>query len=155
MAENFIFLQSQFPNEKIIGWGASYHFANELNNFEYTATTEKQITKLHNLTKKLASHSDLTLEEEISGVQELEYAIPMGKLLKEHYGKELYSIGFTSYNGNYLGSHDVEFPVLPPPKNSIESVLFEKKIRSSINRQKRISERYFLFVYFRVSAYLC
>ena len=136
MAENFIFLQNQFPNEKIIGWGASYHFANELDKFEYTTTTEDYIIQLNNLTKQLTSHLDSTLEEELSNVKEIQHAIPMGKLLKEHYGNELYSIGFTAYDGNYLGPHEVEFPVLAPPKNSIESVLFEKKLEAQLIDKK-------------------
>jgi len=126
MAENLVFLQQQFPNEKIIAWGASYHFSNELNKFEFTKTTENYITELHKLSKKLTSHSHSTLEEDISNIQELKDAIPMGKLLKKHYGEKLYSIGFTSFNGVYYGADKVEFPILEPPKKSLESILFSQ-----------------------------
>ena len=136
MAENLIFLQNQFPNEKFIGWGASYHFANELSDFDYTATTENYITKLHNLTKKLTSHSHSTLDEDIKSIKELQHAIPMGELLKDHYGDELYSIGFTSHSGNYFGGDKVEFPILEPPKNSIETILFDRKSEAQLIDKK-------------------
>ncbi|MDC3388795.1 erythromycin esterase family protein [Flavobacteriaceae bacterium] len=126
MAGNLIFLQKQFPNEKIISWGASYHFSNHLNNYEYTKITENYITKLHKLSEKLTSHSHSTLEEEVSSVKDIKYAVTMGKILKEYYGDKLYSIGFTSYNGTYYGADKVEFPVLKPPINSLESILFAK-----------------------------
>jgi erythromycin esterase-like protein len=132
MAENLIFLQKQFPNEKIIGWGASYHFSNQLNNFEYTTITENYITELHKLSEKLTSHSHSNLEEEVSSVKDLKYAVTMGKILKEHYGDKLYSIGFTSYGGTYYGADKVEFPILKPPKNSLESVLFTKNTSSQL-----------------------
>ena len=126
MAENLMFLQQQFPNEKIIGWGASYHFSNEIKNFEYTTTTENYIKELHKLSKKLTSHSHSTVDEDISTIQDLKYAIPMGKILKEYYGDQLYSVGFTSFSGNYFGADKVEFPILEPPKNSLESFLFSE-----------------------------
>ena len=132
MAENLIFLQQQFPNEKIIGWGASYHFSNQLNNFEYTKITEKYVTEFQNLSKKLTSHSHSILEEKISEIKELKFAIPMGKILKEHYGDKLYSIGFTSFSGNYYGEDKVEFPILQPPTNSLETILYHKNTEAKL-----------------------
>ena len=132
MAENLIFLQQQFPNEKIIGWGASFHFSNEINNFEYTKTTEKYLTEFHSLSKKLTSHNYSILEEEINKVKELKFAITMGKILKEYYGDELYSIGFTSFNGNYYGKDKFEFPILQPPTNSLETILYHKNTEAKL-----------------------
>ncbi len=143
MAENLIFLQEQYPNEKLIGWGASYHFANKLNDFEYTKITENYVTELHKQNESLTKHSQTTLEENINSIKELKYAITMGKLLKEHYGKDLYSIGFTSYSGNYYGADKVEFPILQPPKNSLESVLFEQNYESQLIDTKAYSQNDF------------
>jgi len=132
MAENLIFLQNQYPNEKIIAWGASYHFADKIDTFEYTATTEDYLTELHNLSKKLTSYSVATLNKEIKSIKELQYAIPMGKLLKKHYGKDVYSMGFTSYSGTYFGADEIEFPILEPPKNSLEAILYSKESKSKL-----------------------
>ena len=132
MAENLIFLQQQFPNEKIIGWGASYHFANNINDFEYTETTEDYIKKLHKQTEELTSVTYSTLEEEINSIKELKYTITMGKLLKEHYHDNIYSIGFTSYNGNYFGQNNIDITILEPPKNSFEEILYSKNAIASL-----------------------
>lgn len=125
MAENLIFLQQQFPDEKIIGWGASYHFANAIDSFEYSTTTENYITEFYNLSNSKSAHNHTSLEESINQIKALQYSIPMGKLLKEYYGDDLYSMGFTAYSGTYFGEHNIEFPILVPPKNSLETELFD------------------------------
>ena len=51
----------------------------------------------------------------------------MGKILKEYYSDELFSVAFTSYSGNYMGVHETEIPILTPPSNSIEAELNETK----------------------------
>jgi erythromycin esterase-like protein len=40
MAKNLIFLSEIYPNEKMICWGASYHFSENINQIEYTDETE-------------------------------------------------------------------------------------------------------------------
>jgi len=132
MAENLIFLQEQYPNEKLIGWGASYHFANAINDFEYTPTTEKYLTELHHQSKTLTSHDHSTLEEGINQIKEVKNAIPMGKILKKHFGDNLYSVGFTSHNGTYFGEDTIEFPILTPPKESLENIFFNKKSKTTL-----------------------
>lgn len=131
MAENLIFLQKQFPNEKIIGWGASYHFTNKINDFEYTTTTEKFIKQNTVEINKVLGHKENELQKVIKQIKELKHAITMGKILKDYYKDDLYSIGFISYEGNYKGSHGKSFPILKPPKNSLEIDLFKKGISSS------------------------
>ena len=135
MAENLIFLQNQFPNEKIIGWGASYHFSNELHNFNYTKITESYLTKIHHLEKK-TSYNNSTLKEEITNIKELHHAIPMGKILKDYYGNELYSMSFTSYNGSYFNIAKNETPIIEPPKNSIEVILYNRKSKAQLIDKK-------------------
>jgi len=120
MAENFIFLQKLFPNEKIIGWGASYHFANQINAFEYTTETENYIKKQVALTDSILGHTESTVAENIQEVQDLRKARPTGQILKAYYGDQLFSLAFTSFKGEYLGEHEEVFPILRAPKNSIE-----------------------------------
>lgn len=145
MAENLIFLQQQFPNEKIIGWGASYHFANNINEFEYTATTEDYIKQLNKQTEGLTTLNYSTLEEQISSIKELSYAITMGKLLKKHYQDKIYSIAFTSYNGTYYGKNNTELTVLEPPKNSIEELHHSKNsVASLVDKSSFPKERFYV-----------
>ncbi len=124
MAENLIFLKAQFPNEKFMAWGASYHFANEISTFEYTDITEHYIKKHHKKEKQIISHNEMELSEQINDIKALKGAIPMGQILKDKYGAKLYSLAFTSYQGTYLGQHDKIFSILDHPENSIETSLF-------------------------------
>jgi erythromycin esterase-like protein len=101
MAENLIFLKETYPKEKIIGWGASYHFANRLSDFEFTPTTENYITKVFQSIDSLTEHNHTTLNEEIDQIKELRFAVPMGQILKQKYGDKLFGLAFTSYEGSY------------------------------------------------------
>lgn len=122
MAENLIFIKETYPNEKLMGWGASYHFANKLNEFEYTVKTEEYIKKQVALTDSIYGESFTSATEEIAQIKELKSAVPMGQILKEKYGDKLFSLAFTSYNGNYFNIEiDQSAPILRPPSNSIES----------------------------------
>lgn len=122
MAENLAFLKENHPSEKIIGWGASYHFANRLSEFEFTQKSEHYIKEMYTLVDSIADHNHIELKDEINQVKELSFAKPMGKILKEKYGDKLFSLAFTSYEGNYLDIfNDKLFPILKPPINSIET----------------------------------
>lgn len=124
MAENLIFLKETYSNEKIMAWGASYHFANRLSDFEFTPTTEKYINKIFQSIDSLAGHNHTELQEEIDQIKELSFAVPMGQILKEKYGDTLFSLGFTSYEGTYRNvMHDNILPILQPPTNSLEDTL--------------------------------
>ncbi|WP_282031304.1 erythromycin esterase family protein [Winogradskyella eximia] len=120
MAENFIFLKEQFPDEKFIGWGASYHFANQLSSFTYTSKTEDYIVTLHEQEREVTLHNEIELQEQIDEIKEIKSSLPMGKILKEYYKNRLYSVAFTSFGGNYLGVHEKNFKVLQSTQNSIE-----------------------------------
>lgn len=126
IAENFIFLQREFKNEKSILWAANYHIANDLSTFELTDVSHEYLKKFHQQEKELNGHNEASLEENIKNINELKQALPFGKILKNHYKDQLYSLAFTSYSGNYLGMHEKETPIFSPPQNSIEYDLFSK-----------------------------
>jgi erythromycin esterase-like protein len=124
MAENLAFLKENHPSEKIIGWGASYHFANKLNEFEFTPKTENYIKEVYALVDSIVDHNHLDLKDEIEQIKDLNFAKPMGQILKAKYGDKMFSLAFTSYEGNYLDIfNDALFPVQRPPINSIETKL--------------------------------
>ncbi|CAM4048948.1 MULTISPECIES: erythromycin esterase family protein [Flavobacterium] len=120
MAQNFIFLAETYPKEKIIGWGASYHFAKEISNLEIDTLTEDYFSQQSDLEKKATGYTDYKKGE---GKQLLEGGVPMGKLLKEHFKEKMYTIAFSSYEGNYGIVNSNTYPILTPPENSIEKQL--------------------------------
>ncbi|MVO08842.1 hypothetical protein GOQ30_06650 [Flavobacterium sp. TP390] len=125
MAQNLIFLAENYPNEKIIGWGASYHFAKEISNLEIDNLTEDYLSEQSDLEKKATGYSDYNDGE---GKQLLEGGIPMGKILKKHFKEKIYTIAFSSYEGSYGIVNSTLYPILTPPENSIEKQLSEYDI---------------------------
>lgn len=119
MAKNLIFLSELYPREKLICWGASYHFANNIKDFEYTDTTESYLKKQIELEKRFVDESVVKIES----VKLLKKALPMGEILKVHFKNKLYSIAFTSYEGNYGIIGTTNYPFFDPPANSIEQKL--------------------------------
>jgi erythromycin esterase-like protein len=119
MASNLIALSKRWPDKKIIAWGASYHFAYDLGSVDFkNDTTNQYLKRMNDL-----QHGE---QDELSTFSELlEGGIPMGKRLKEYFGKQIYSIGFTSYHGHYGIKNDTTwlFPIQIPPTNSIEAKL--------------------------------
>ncbi|MFD0796131.1 carboxypeptidase-like regulatory domain-containing protein [Maribacter chungangensis] len=142
MAENLIFLKETYPNEKIMGWGASYHFANRLSDFEFTSTTENYIKKVFQSIDSLAGHNHTELQEEIDQIKELSFAVPMGQILKEEYGDKLFSLAFTSYEGTYQNFiHDIIVPVPQPPINSLEYTLKKQGITEKLHFLEQNKEK--------------
>ncbi|VXB16635.1 putative outer membrane protein [Flavobacterium sp. 9AF] len=125
MAQNLIFLAESYPNEKIIGWGASYHFAKEISNLEIDNLTEDYLSKQSDLEKKATGYSDYNDGE---GKELLEGGIPMGKILKEYFKENIYTIAFSSFEGNYGMVNSILYPILTPPENSVEKQLSEYNI---------------------------
>ncbi|WP_413998123.1 erythromycin esterase family protein [Flavobacterium sp. W1B] len=123
MAKNLIFLSDLYPDEKIVCWGASYHFANNINEIVYTDETEGYFKEHANVEIKNSGYTDYKLGD---GSKLLEGAIPMGELLKKHFGNQVYSIVFSSYEGQYGIVDSKFFSILKPPINSIEKQLFDK-----------------------------
>lgn len=130
MAENFIFLQKELNNEKLILWAANYHIANNLTTFKISDTSLDYLHRMYVQEKDLTGHNESSLDQNLTNISELKEAIPMGKILKEHYKNELYSVAFTAYSGDYSGQHETSTPILTPPQNSFESDLFSKNSQS-------------------------
>ena len=123
MAKNLIFLSDCYPDEKMICWGASYHFSKNINQIEHTQETEAYFVEQSNNELKTTGYSDYQFGD---GSKLLEGAIPMGELLKKHFGDQLYSLAFSSYEGQYGIVDEKPFPILKPPVNSIEQQLYNE-----------------------------
>lgn len=123
MTKNLIFLSEIYPNEKMICWGASYHFSKNTNQIEYTDETEDYFKQYAANEIKNTGYSDYKTGD---GSKLLEGALPMGELLKKHFGEQIYSIAFSSYEGEYGIVDEKPFPILKPPFNSIEQQLYDK-----------------------------
>ena len=94
MAENLVWLKEKYPNKKIICWGATSHF---LYNAAEVRTKSKVVQLLAaNYYKKQRM---------------------MGDYLKEKYGDNIYTIGFTAYEG--VNGYSLK----PPPPNSVEYLI--------------------------------
>lgn len=117
MSKNLIFLSEMYPNEKIICWGASYHFSKNIDQTEFTEVTESYLQKQSDIELKTTGFTDYIPGE---GAKLLEGASPMGGLLKKYFKDEIYSIAFSSYEGLYGCVDSRSFPILTPPENSIE-----------------------------------
>lgn len=78
MAENLIWLKEQYPNKKIICWGATSHFL-------YNSSEVRMDKKVMQL---------------LGGNHYKKHAM-MGDYIKEKYGKKVCTIGFIAYEGYY------------------------------------------------------
>lgn len=142
MAENLIFIKETYPSEKIMGWGASYHFANRISEFEYTTKTENYIKEHYSSLENINGENYTSLNEEITQIKELGIAIPMGQILKEKYGDKLFSIAFTSHTGNYFDfSVNESIAIQTPPTNSLESYLKNKNTSDSLLRLNKRQDK--------------
>jgi erythromycin esterase-like protein len=140
MAKNLIFLTELYPNEKMICWGASYHFSKRIKDFEYTDTTESYLKNQIALENEISKNSDSTLED----MKSLKDAVPMGEILKNHFKDKIYSLAFSSYEGEYGIVGDKPFSILSPPLNSIEKKLAEdNNIKVFLNFDKKDMKSYY------------
>ncbi len=73
MAENLIFLSDLYRDKKIIGWGASYHFANKIETYQNTDLTRQYITIMEE-EKSNDKNEKFDLDEALDG------ASPMGRI---------------------------------------------------------------------------
>lgn len=117
MAQNLFFLSEFYPDKKIICWGASYHFANEIEKFQNTDLTRQYIVDMEK-----EQHNDEE-DEKFDLDKALEGAVPMGRILKDKFKDQLYSIAFSSYDGAYGIVGDEVYTILTPPVGSIEHEL--------------------------------
>ena len=121
MAQNLLFLARLYPNKKIIAWGASYHFAKNLTSVNQTALTD---SLLHQLA--VASH-----DQQDSITINYTNAIPMGKILADSLGSKIYSLSFSSFDGEFgmLGDKPIALSNLTPPLGSLEHELTQKNFQ--------------------------
>jgi erythromycin esterase-like protein len=117
MSKNLIFLTEMYPNEKMICWGASYHFSKNIDQTEFTEVTETYLQKQSDIELKTTGFTDYIPSE---GAKLLKGALPMGGFLKDYFKDQIYSIAFSSYEGFYGRVDAKTFPILTPPENSIE-----------------------------------
>ncbi|HTN46838.1 MAG TPA: erythromycin esterase family protein [Flavipsychrobacter sp.] len=127
MAENFLFLTRLYPGEKMIAWGANYHFANDLKGIKINDTAVAYANKLLAQQKALLKDTAISIDSAVAELKELHYARPMGNLLKQRLGDSLYSVGFTCRTGTFSGFMDEEYHISSPPVNSIEEKTFGTK----------------------------
>jgi hypothetical protein len=139
MAKNLEFLSRLYPDKKIIGWGASYHFANQIELFKNTSLTKSYVKKLDSLQK---SSEPTNLDHELDG------AIPMGKILKDTFGESLYSLAFTSYEGEFgmLGFTATSLSDISPPKESLEYNLVQRGSKISFMDFSLIDRKEFFYI---------
>ena len=109
MAKNLIFLSELYPDKKIIGWGASYHFANQIDKYQNTDLTRQYILEMG------TENEGFDLDSALYGAK------PMGQTLKEKFKDELYSIAFSSHSGTYGVVGNKVNTIALPPKGSIEN----------------------------------
>lgn len=120
MAKNLIFLSETFPNEKMVFWGASYHFSKNINQIEYNNTTEDYLKQQSAIEKKATGYTDYKPGE---GAKLLAGGLPMGGFVKQLFKEQMYSIAFSSFEGDYGLVDTKPFTLLTPPQNSIEQLL--------------------------------
>ena len=121
MARNLIYLANLYPGKKITAWGASYHFANEIQLYKNSPLTKLLGHRLDSLQK---SESPSDLDKDLDG------AVPMGRILKQHFGNSLYSLAFSSFEGEFgmLGMSKIPLKPIEPPKGSIEHQLVQRHV---------------------------
>ena len=112
MAQNLLYIMDKYPDRKIICWGASYHFANDLSQLQVTQESKDYFRN---------ANSDFQ-ESDTNHLHMIAPSSPMGNYIKEKYGSQIFSIAFTAYEGDYQ-IFDEKKAIPVPPENSIESKL--------------------------------
>lgn len=142
MAKNLIFLSQLYPGKKIIAWGASYHFANDMSSYENTDLTRSFIHTMHERSQEDHAH---TTEEELFDLdQSLEGAITMGQIAKSYFGDSLYSLAFSSFKGKFgIATSRYLQEMVTPPKGSIEFELVEKGLKNVVVDYRQLGEKFY------------
>ncbi|MGN6415873.1 MAG: erythromycin esterase family protein [Pseudobacter sp.] len=99
MADNLIWLSEYaYPGKKIMVWAHNVHVAKQTGSLAFAPGNQAQ-----------QFFSTLT---------------PMGTTVEKHFGKKMYTIGFTSSEGSYQDFNNNQFIAIPnPPAGSIEDRL--------------------------------
>jgi erythromycin esterase-like protein len=137
MAFNLIYLSKLYPDKKIIAWGASYHFANQIELLENTPLVELFSKRMDSI-----QHT----HETTNVVESLEGSLPMGRILKKQFGETLYSLAFSSYEGKFgmVGHEPMSLEKIPPPEGSIEVELVKNNLPMAIvNFNKTKNQKFY------------
>jgi len=136
MALNLIYLSKLYPDKKIIAWGASYHFANQIELLENTPLVEL-------FSKRMDSIQHI--HETTNVVESLEGALPMGRILKKQFGETLYSLAFSSYEGKFgmVGHGPMSLEKIQPPAGSIEVEFVKNNLPMAIVNFNRTTNQKF------------
>lgn len=136
MARNLIFLSQLYPDKKIICWGASYHFANDISKYKHTALTDKYSYRYDSM---LRSHEPTNIEKDLSG------AVPMGQLLKKYFGASVFSLCFSSFEGSFgmLGTPPTSLTPLRPPVGSIENEIVMSAQELAFVDFRKLGDKFF------------
>ncbi|HVI45106.1 MAG TPA: erythromycin esterase family protein [Chitinophaga sp.] len=111
MAANFASLSDHLAKEKLIGWGAAYHFAARLSKYEKSEVTDKYVADMQ---------QQQSGKNDAFSYSILDEAVTMGSILKKQYGSRLYALAFTTAEGTYGLPGGQPLRVLPPPAGSLE-----------------------------------
>jgi erythromycin esterase-like protein len=119
MADNLLFLARQPEHPKIIVWAASYHLANRLEQVELDDTVTTTYVRRLQAQQRMEEGE----QEPLSARKLLGGAVPIGRLVKEQLGNQVYALGFVAYEGTYGRTGDTTYlhPVLTPPPGSVEA----------------------------------
>ncbi|WP_375418414.1 erythromycin esterase family protein [uncultured Hymenobacter sp.] len=120
LADNLLFLARQPEHPRIIVWAASYHLANRIEQIELDdAVTATYVRRLQ--AQQHVGEEDE--DEPVSARKLLSGAVPMGQLVKDKLGNQVYALGFVAYEGTYGRTSDTTYlhAVLTPPPGSIEA----------------------------------
>ncbi len=131
MADNLSFISKLYPQKKIICWGASYHFARNIDKIDFSDKTKKYMFEQDSLNKNAAKTSIYYSGDQYNGENPLIGGIPMGHLLSPKFKEQLYSIAFTSSEGSWGIVGETSIPIQTPPENSIENLLAKNKIEKA------------------------
>lgn len=120
MSNNLIELAKIFPDKKIICWGASYHFAEQIQDVKVTPLSVASMQKL----------GDNGITEINSAENYYSEANTMGMHLNKEFGNKVYSIAFSSFDGEFgiLGGEKHNLNEIAPPMGSLEYELVKQNI---------------------------
>ncbi|HEX8326612.1 MAG TPA: erythromycin esterase family protein [Hymenobacter sp.] len=124
MADNLLFLTRQPEHPKIIVWAASYHLANRVELLELDDSGTAAYVRRMQVQQRLTENED----EPLTARQLLGGAVPMGRLVKQALGNQVYALGFVAHEGTYGRTGDTTslHPVLIPPPGSVEAAFYRE-----------------------------
>lgn len=111
MADNIIWYKKENPKSKIIIWTANFHGCLDLELAQYKINDDWY-----------------------------QQHIPMGEILKKHFGKNLYSLAITSYEGESQKLHSPEIEKFQCPENTFEADLSKNENELIYIDFRRIAE---------------